>query len=140
MTKSSAPPVNQFPAVRQYMTQTPQTVARHQSLAAAHQVMVEHDVRHLPVLDAGGIVGIISERDLLLLEAMPGVNPPDVRVEEAMVKDVFTVPPDAPVGEAIETMIRGKLGSAIVCEAGRVVGVFTTVDALRALHELLERR
>jgi acetoin utilization protein AcuB len=135
-----AAPVHQFPVVRQYMTGAPTTIARGQSLAAARESMARHEVRHLPVVDGTRIVGIVSERDLLLLEALPGVNPPDVRVEEAMVKDVFTVPPDAPVGEVIETMIVGKLGSAIVCEQGRVVGVFTTVDALRALHELLERR
>ena len=43
-------------------------------------------------------------------------------------------------GEAIETMIDRKVGSAIVCEGERVLGVFTTIDALRALHALLERR
>jgi acetoin utilization protein AcuB len=70
---------------------------------------------------------------------MPGVNPTVVQVEEAMVSDVFTVSPETPVGEAIETMIDRKLGSAIVCDGERVLGVFTTVDALRALHRLLER-
>jgi len=70
----------------------------------------------------------------------PGVNPTDVRVEEAMVQDVFTVGPTTPLGEAIETMIDRKVGSAIVCDGDRVLGVFTTIDALRALHALLERR
>jgi acetoin utilization protein AcuB len=59
-------------------------------------------------------------------------------VEEAMVEDVFIVDPDAPVGEVVEQMIARKLGSAVVCRDERVIGVFTTIDALRALHELLE--
>ena len=101
--------------------------------------MRENQVRHLPVLDGGRILGVVSERDILLVESLPGVNPTDVRVEEAMVQDVFTVAPDTPVGEAIEQMIQRKLGSAIVCEGERVLGVFTTIDALRALHRLLER-
>jgi len=101
--------------------------------------MLDQSVQHLPVLDGGNIVGLLSERDLLLVESLPGVNPTDVRVEEAMVQDVFTVPPDVPIGEAIETMIERKLGSAIVTEGERVIGVFTTIDALRALHHLLER-
>jgi acetoin utilization protein AcuB len=85
-------------------------------------------------------VGLLSQRDLLLVEAMPGVNPTEVRVEEAMVQDVFTVPRDAPIGEIVETMLTKKLGSAVVDDDGRVIGVFTTIDALRALHELLEHR
>jgi len=56
-----------------------------------------------------------------------------------MVQDVFTVAPDTPIGEVIETMIEKKVGSAIVREGERLVGVFTTIDALQALHRLLER-
>jgi len=121
------------------MTPAPHTIGRTRSLAAARQMMLEHRVRHLPVLDGGRIAGLLSERDLLLVEALPGVNPTDVRVEEAMVENVFTVAPDAPVGEVVETMIERKLGSAVVSEGERVVGVFTTIDALQALHELLEK-
>ena len=133
-------PVHQFPVVRQYMTATPHTIGPTSSLAAAHRLMVQHRVRHLPVLDGGRIVGQLSERDLFLVESLPNVNPTDVRVEEAMVPNVFTVGPDTPVGEVIETMIEGKLGSAVVCEGERVVGVFTTIDALQALHETLGQR
>jgi acetoin utilization protein AcuB len=140
METSRAAPVHQYPAVREFMTPSPFTVGRESSLAAARQIMRKHLVRHLPVLHGGRIEGVLSERDLLFLESIPGVNPTVVRVEEAMVQDVFTVSPETPVGEAIETMIERKLGSAIVCEDERVLGVFTTVDALRALHRQLEQR
>jgi acetoin utilization protein AcuB len=75
----------------------------------------------------------------LLIESLPDVKPDEVPVEDAMVQDVFTVSPDTPVAEAVETMIERKLGSAVVSENDRVVGVFTTIDALTALHRLLER-
>lgn len=132
------PPVRQFPVVSQYMTDALHTIAPNRSLAAARGEMQHHRIRHLPVLDGGRVVGLLSERDLLLVETLPGVNPTDVRVEEAMAQEVFTVQPDAPVGEVIEQMIARKLGSAVVCRDERVIGVFTTIDALRALHELLE--
>jgi CBS domain-containing protein len=45
-----------------------------------------------------------------------------------------------PIGEVVVPMIERKVGSAVVCEGERVIGVFTTIDALQALHELLERR
>src|ERR1051325_3110972 len=139
MTMKATLPVRQYPVVREHMTPSPHTIARTKSMSTARRVMREHDVRHLPVLDGGQIVGIVSERDLLLIESLPGVNPTNVSVEEAMVQDVFTATPDTPIGEVIETMIDRKLGSAIITEGERVIGVFTTIDALRALHELLER-
>ena len=140
MTSTQAPPVRQYPEVREYMTPSPHTIARNRSLSAAGRLMRDNHLRHLPVLDGGRIVGVVSERDLFLVESLPGVNPTDVRVEEAMVQDVFTVSPTTPLGEAIETMIDRKVGSAIVCEGDEVLGVFTTIDALRALHNLLEPR
>jgi len=140
METSRTVPVHQYPTVRDFMTPSPLTVGRESSLATARQIMRKHLVRHLPVLHGGRIEGVVSERDLLFLESIPGVNPTVVRVEEAMVQDVFTVSPETPIGEAIETMIDRKLGSAIVCEGERVLGVFTTVDALRALHRQLEQR
>jgi len=138
--RHKAAPVRQFPTARQFMTGSPLTIGRGESLAAAHDLMRKHQVRHLPVVDGSDVVGVLSQRDVLLLETLPGGHSPDVGVDEAMVEDVFTVSPDAPVAEVVERMIRDKLGSAIVCESSRVVGVFTTIDALRALHELLERR
>jgi len=140
MASTAHEPVHQFPLVRQYMTPSPHTVGPTRSLGAARQVMLKHHVRHLPVLDGGRIVGLISERDLLLVESLPGVNPTDVHVDEAMVTNVYTVHPDTPVGEVVETMIDRKAGSAVVCEGDRVLGIFTTIDALQALHALLEGR
>lgn len=129
--------VRQFPTVREYMSASPFTISARRPLAAAQSLMRERGIRHLPVLDGGEVVGLLSERDLLLVEAMPQVNPTVVRVEEAMVKNVFQVSPDDPVGEVVEIMIERKLGSAVVVDGAKVAGVFTTIDALRSLHDLL---
>jgi len=139
MTSTNNPPVHQYPEIREYMTPSPHTIARNRSLSVAGRLMRDNHLRHLPVLDGGSIVGVVSERDLFLVESLPGVNPTDVRVEEAMVQDVYTVSPTTPLGEAIEAMIDRKVGSAIVCEGDKDLGVFTTIDALRALHQLLQR-
>ena len=133
-------PVRQYPEIREYMTPCPLTIPPTSSLSKAVRLMRDNHIRHLPVVEGGRVVGVLSQRDILIMESLPGVNPTEVRVDEAMVRDVFTVGPDAPVGEVIETMIDRKLGSTIVCEGDQVLGVFTTIDALRALHALLERR
>ena len=134
------PAVLQYPTVRQYMTVIPHTISAGRSLASARKTMLDHNIRHLPVLEGGQIVGLLSERDLLLVESLPDVNPTTVRVEDAMVSNVFTAAPGDAVAEVVETMIARKLGSAVILDDDRVVGVFTTIDALRALHELLEQR
>ena len=137
---SHSKPTHQYPEIRAYMTAAPYTVGPATSLSKAVKTMREHQVRHLPVVDRDQVVGVLSQRDILIMESLPGVNPTEVRVEEAMVRDVFTAGPQTPVGEVVETMVDRKLGSTIVAEDGRVLGVFTTTDALRALHDLLERR
>ena len=52
-----------------------------------------------------------------------------------MVPDPYEVTPEAPLAEVVATLLERRIGSAIVIDEGRVVGVFTTVDALRALAE-----
>jgi acetoin utilization protein AcuB len=119
------------------MTTSPHTIGRALPLSVAHRIMREHGIRHLPVLDGGQIVGLLSERDILLVESLPGTDPTHVSVEEAAVENVFATGPDAPLAEVVESMLERKLGSAVVTDQGHVVGVFTTMDALRALRDLL---
>jgi acetoin utilization protein AcuB len=139
MTPAASVPVRQFPAVQQYMSLTPQTIACDRSIADAHALMRAHHIRHLPILDGGRVVGVVSERDLLLVSSLPGVDAREVAIEEAMVEDVFLVSPETPIAEVVETMIQKKVGSALVGTETHIAGVFTTIDALVALHELLER-
>jgi acetoin utilization protein AcuB len=140
MNTVDQPRVHQFPTVREYMSLSPVTINGNRPLSIAQALMREHGIRHLPVLEGGQVVGLLSERDVLLVESMPGVNPTVVRVEEAMAQNVFQASPNDPVADVVQTMIDRKLGSAVVVDDGRAVGVFTTIDALRALHERLEAR
>jgi acetoin utilization protein AcuB len=124
-------------SVRQYMTEAPHTVGAEQTLAAAHELMRKYQVRHLPVLHGGKLVGLLSVRDLHLVETLPDVDPNQVLVEEAMSGEPFTVRPDADLAEVAAEMAEQKLGSAVVTDGTKVIGVLTTVDALRALADAL---
>ena len=122
-------------SVAAYMTRGPHTIGREQSLAAAKQLMHTTHVRHLPVLHGGQLVGVVSERDLDVVGALPGSR--QLSVEDAMVPDVYTISEDAPLATVAADMARLKVGSAVVLKGNDVVGVFTAVDGLRALAELL---
>jgi acetoin utilization protein AcuB len=102
--------------------------------------MSEHRIRHLPVLGGGKLIGVVSQRDLYFIETLRDVDPERVAVSEAMSQDVYAVEPTTDVTEVAKEMVSHKYGAAVVVERGHVVGVFTTVDALRALSELLEGR
>ena len=125
------------PPIRKYMTHAPHTIGREQTLTAAHRMMREHRVRHLPVLEAGKLVGILTQRDLHLIETLRDVDPDTTTVDEAMTMDVYITDPSTPLEEVAATMADHKYGSAIIVDRGKIAGVFTTVDALHALASIL---
>ncbi|HET8542323.1 MAG TPA: CBS domain-containing protein [Anaeromyxobacter sp.] len=126
--------------VQEYMSVAPVVVSSDRTLAEARRLMRERNIRHLPVVDAGRLVGVVSQRDLYLLETLKCVDPGTETVREAMAPDPYAVPPDAPLEIVAETMAEAKYGSAVVVDRGSVIGLFTTVDALRALAAVVRRR
>jgi acetoin utilization protein AcuB len=128
------------PTVQKYMTAMPLTVRPDLSLAAADKLMHEHSIRHLPVLSGGRLVGLVSQRDVRLIESLKDVDPKVVSVEEAMSQDLYEITSDTPLAEVAANMASHKYGSAVVVDSGKVVGIFTTVDAMKALAELLHGR
>jgi len=125
--------------VQRFMTVGPHVISSRHTLAQAHQTMREKGVRHLPVVDGGKLVGIVSQRDLYLLETLKGVDVARELVEEAMSAEPIAVPPHAALDEVAEQMAAQRHGSAVVVDRGAVVGIFTTTDALKALVSLLRR-
>ena len=125
--------------IKRFMTVAPHSSGFRESLASAHALMRNYGLRHLPVLDGTKLVGIVSERDLYLIETLRDVNPEDVRVEEAMTVRTYCVSPETSLEEVAGEMAEHKYGCALVLEGGAVVGMFTTVDALRVLVHLLHR-
>jgi len=124
--------------LRDLMTPRPKTIGAEQSLAMAKKVMLELGVRHLPVLHGGRIEGIVSSRDIALVERLPGVDTETLEVAEAMSAEPYVVSPDTPMAEVAREMAEHKYGAVLVMEGTAVVGIFTTVDALRALAARLD--
>ena len=129
-----------IPTVQKYMTTSPHTIGEEQPMAVAHRIMRDNHIRHLHVLRDGKVAGMVSDRDLHLIETLKDVDPREVQVSEAMSQDPYVVPPDAPLDEVVRTMAEKKYGSAIVVQSQKVVGIFTTVDVCRAFAELLHTR
>ncbi|HMN69978.1 MAG TPA: CBS domain-containing protein [Bdellovibrionales bacterium] len=129
-----------IPAISKYMTTVPHTIGAEQTLEKAEKMMSEFRVRHLPVLSGGKIVGILSDRDVRLVESFRDVDPQKVSVEEAYSPDPYITSPNASLADVCSEMAAHKYGCALVCDNNKLVGIFTWIDALNAFNELLSTR
>jgi acetoin utilization protein AcuB len=123
--------------IQKYMTEAKFFASPEESVLLAYQRMLEHDVRHLPVLRSGKLVGVLFKSDLKLAQALPPEVVRPISVESVMVTEYYTVAPDEALDVAAREMSKRKWGSALVLDQGKVTGVFTTTDALRALSDSL---
>jgi acetoin utilization protein AcuB len=126
-----------IPIIQAYMSPSPHTIGADQTIGTARRVLREFKIRHLPVLRGSELVGMLTERDVALIEGLDDVDPAQLTVEEAMSVGLYAVAPTTPIDEVAREMAAKKYGSAIVVRNHKVVGVFTTVDACRALSDLL---
>src|SRR5688500_11904580 len=102
------------PTISTHMTRSPHTIGVSQSLSTAHLLMTKHRIRHLPVLDGGSLVGLVSLRDLHFIETLRDVDPDVVTVEEAMTAEPYAVGTNASLSTVVAMMAKHKYGSAVV--------------------------
>jgi acetoin utilization protein AcuB len=126
-----------IPTIRKYMSPAPQTIGREATITQAMELMDELGIRHLPVLEKGKIIGLISDRDVRLIESLEGIDRQKILVDDVMTRDPYFTEPNTPLEEVVSFMADKKFGSALVVEGGKVIGIFTMIDALRVLSELL---
>jgi len=120
-----------------FMSELTVTIGTDQPMADAATRMREHAIRHVPVLHGGRLVGILSDRDLAMVESLSGVDPHEVPVREAMTPDPYRVERGTPVADVVSRMAEHKYGTTVVMDGERPVGIFTTVDAMRLCAKLL---
>ena len=123
------------------------TVEPEVSLREASELMRTNDVRHLPVLDRGQIVGILSDRDVrcflseLFLsepEEFPGSSRHAMTVQQVMQAKPITVDPDSDLEEVIDSMLDFKIGAVLVADGeGHLQGIISYEDVLRAAKEMM---
>lgn len=118
------------------MTPNPRTITRGTTVRDAIREMETEHIRHLLVNDGPSLVGIVSRRELDLLSMVAAFDPDRTSVELAMTPEPFHVENATPVGTVARMMADAKVGAAVVTNDGQPVGIFTTIDALRALADL----
>jgi acetoin utilization protein AcuB len=125
--------------ISSYMSPLTVSIGVDQCLKTASTKMGEHKIRHLPVLEGGRLVGVISERDVNWLASL-GTDPSTVKVSEAMSDIPYMVHASTSAQDVVSKMHDNKLGSALIERDGKPVGIFTTTDALQLCSDLLAGR
>ena len=123
--------------VRGRMSRDVVTVSPEATVADALDTLNTNDIGHLPVVDAGTVVGILSDRDLRL--AMTG-RPEDTRVTDVMTPDPVTIGSGAAMEAAARTLVQNGVGCLPVVDDGALVGLLTESDLLHAFVELMAGR
>lgn len=135
--------------VEEIMTEDPISVEVTTTIRQVIAMLFEKDIRHLPVVEGGELVGIVSDRDLrgFLAPAMVELEKPaEVQkrlqgpVSSVMNADVFSVTPETDLAEVIDLMLDQKVGAVPVVRQGtqELVGIVSYVDVLRAAQSLFE--
>jgi CBS domain-containing protein len=126
--------------VHDIMSRQLRTLERNQTLDVAEEIMLLERIRHLPVVEEGRVVGVVSQRDLFrsALAAVLGYGQKareallrTVRVKEVMSEPVITIAPSASVQDAARLMVEHKIGCLPVVEGEALVGLVTETDVLR---------
>lgn len=127
------------------MTRNPKTVSPDDPLSVAAGILREHRFHHLPVVEGGRLVGILSDTDLRNAsyaaspaEGEKGGAAGDRPVREAMRTEVWSVTPDDSVEDALLILSREKFGALPVLSGDRLVGIITRADLLNAFVDLLD--
>ena len=133
--------MEKIPPVESVMTSSVLSVDINASVRVAEDIMSDHEVRHLPVTDAEMLVGVLSDRDIAFMSNAGATDLLDrLRVRDVCSLDVYSVERDEPLDRVLGEMADRHIGSAIVTDGGKVVGVFTATDACRHFAEFLRSR
>ena len=135
--------------IRDVMTKNPITVDSETLVLDAQKIMKENNIRRLPVVDKGNLVGIVTQHDLLQASPSPATSLSihelnyllaKMKVKEVMKKNPFTLTPDTPFEEALRIGQDKKIGSFPVMDKGKLIGIITESDIVRFLTRALGLR
>ena len=131
--------------VKRVMTENPFTAGPDMPLRQAVSLMRDRKIRHLPVVEEGGrLVGILTDRDVRHAALVPALAEhltwelrrlKSLRVRDVMTWSVVTTQPEATLAQAGLTMFQRRIGSLPVVEDGKLVGILTETDVLKALTD-----
>jgi CBS domain-containing protein len=133
--------MKKIPPIESVMTPFALSVEIDDFVCVAEDVMIDHEIRHLAVMDSGTLVGVVSDRDIAFTAntAEPHLRN-RLHVRDVCSLDVYSVERNERLDCVLAEMAERHIGSAIVTDEGKIAGVFTATDACRCFAEFLRSR
>lgn len=132
--------------ISQIMTTNVVTLTTKDDLVTAEETFKKNRIRHIPIVSGDTILGMLSYTDLMRISFADAIddNEQDVdtmvynmfSIEQVMVKDVISVPPNATVKEVAQFLAQKEFHALPVVDEGKLVGIVTTTDLIRYLLEM----
>jgi CBS domain-containing protein len=113
------------------MTASPSTIEPADSVTEAARRMQAEDVGALPVVQSGELVGMVTDRDLVIHVLAKDLDPNKTQVAEVCSQDPIVAQPDEPLDEALSLMAAEKVRRLPVVSEGRLVGILAQADVAR---------
>ena len=122
-------------SIRDVMTSNPTSCEPSTSVVHAAKVMAQEDVGPVPVVEGGRVVGIVTDRDLVVRVLAEGRDPNSTTLGEIVSSDLVTVQPDTQLTEALQLMAQNQVRRLPVVEGEQLVGIVAQADVARAADE-----
>lgn len=117
------------------MTSPAECLAPDETLVTAARMLSKYDVGSMPILDGDTLVGVVTDRDIVVEAIAKGLDPKDTPVSAIASTNVVTIEASAPVEEVAALMAEHQVRRLPVVDGGKVVGVVAQADVARELDE-----
>ena len=122
-------------SIRDVMTSNPTSCEPSTTVVDAAKVMAQEDVGPVPIVEGGRVVGIVTDRDLVVRVLAEGRDPNSTTIGEIASADLVTVQPDSDLNEALNLMAQNQVRRLPVVEGDQLVGIVAQADVARAADE-----
>lgn len=128
------------PTIKSVMTPFPHSVEIDAPVARAREIMRQYDMLHVPVEEGGELVGVATHLDIERRVAAAGGEESAIHVRDVYVGDPYVVDLNTPLDRVLYEMADRQVDATLVVRKGKLVGVFTVMDACRLLAQLVRSR
>ena len=124
------------------MTPFPYSIEPQASVDEAQKLMADHGIHHLPVTNNGELTGMISRGDISLILSKKSsiAKTKQLKVRDIMLEETYTVDLSERLDSVLHRMAEHHLRSVVVTRKGKLVGIFTQIDACAAFAEFLREQ
>jgi acetoin utilization protein AcuB len=134
--------MKKIPRIEELMTTSDHTIYASKTVKEAKTYMYENSITHLPVVEDGELIGVVTDQDLKLAQVVTDDDHFDEKhcVGEFCLNEPYIVSASARADKVLSEMAENGIGSALITKNEKLVGVFTVTDACRSFSESLYKQ